>query len=98
MTLADFAPPAPALYLSEAETARRVLFLTLPPGWTGEMHPSPQPQFVICLEGRMRFEAGDGEAREVRPGDVIRCTDTTGSGHRSAVLGTENAHLAIVQI
>lgn len=97
MVMGDFAPPAPAMYLSEAEPAQRMLFLVLPAGWTGELHPSPHRQMVIGMSGRMQFWTGDGQSREVGPGDVVRCDDTKGTGHRSAVLGHESARLMIVQ-
>lgn len=98
METGDFAPPAPPMGMSATEDCARFLFLTLPPGWGGEKHPSPRPQVAFCLGGRMRVTAGDGEVREVGPGGIWRMEDTTGSGHFSEVIGDEPARLAIVQL
>lgn len=98
LALGDFAPPAPAMYVSEAEPAQRVLFLTLPAGWSGKRHPSPHRQIGICLAGRMRVEAGDGEVREIGPGGIWRMEDTGGAGHVSSVIGSQNVELAIIQL
>lgn len=95
---ADFAPPAPAMGVSAGEPAARLLYLSLPVGWTGARHASPRRQVGICLRGRMRVEAGDGEIREFGPGAVWRMEDVTGSGHVSSVVGDEAVQLAIIQL
>lgn len=69
LELQDFAPPAQALFLSTPWMARRLLFLTLPAGWVGEQHPSPKRQVALCLAGTISVEAGDGERREIGPGE-----------------------------
>ena len=97
MTEQQFAPPAPPMLLSDGETASRLLFLTLPAGWVGEMHPSPRKQVAILLRGRFSVQAGDGEIREMGPGEIFRMEDTTGLGHRSAAVGPDSVDMAIVQ-
>jgi len=94
----DFAPPAPAMLMSATESCARMLFLTLPVGWGGAKHPSPCRQIGLCLSGRMRVEAGDGEMREIGPGGIWRMEDVTGSGHHSEVIGDVPVKLAIVQL
>ena len=94
----DFAPPAPPMDMSDAETCARVLYLSLPPGWGGARHRSPCRQVAFCLSGRMRVTAGDGEVREIGPGGIWRMEDVTGSGHQSEVIGNAPARLAIVQL
>lgn len=94
----DFAPPAPPMMISAAESCTRVLYLTLPPGWGGAKHPSPCRQIGHCLSGRMRVTAGDGSVREVTPGGIWRMEDIRGSGHRSEVVGDAPCQLVIVQL
>ncbi len=97
-TLQDFAPPAPALYLSGSEAATQLVYVTLPAGWTGEQHRSPKKQVLFCLSGTILVEAGDGSSREIRTGDVWRMEDTTGPGHTTSVIGDEEVRLGIVQV
>ncbi len=98
LTMQDFAPPAPSLWLSGAEPADRLVYLTLPAGWGSPQHPSPRRQVALCLAGRLRVEAGSGEVREIGPGGIWRMEDTRGAGHTTTVLGDEPVQLAIVQL
>lgn len=98
LEMSDFAPPAPPLLLSDSIDCTRLVYLTLPAGWTGAQHPSPRRQVAFCLGGRLRVEAGDGEVREVEPGGIWRMEDVTGPGHRTAVIGSAPVELAIVQL
>jgi hypothetical protein len=75
------------MWLSEAMAAHTCLFLTLPAGWGGAQHPSPREQIGICLSGRVRVEAGNGDTREFGAGAIWWMADTTGSGHTTTVLG-----------
>jgi hypothetical protein len=98
MTIGDFAPPAPEMWLSETMSAHTCLFLTLPAGWGGAQHPSPREQIGICLSGRVRVEAGNGDTREIGAGAIWWMADTTGSGHTTTVLGDEDVRMCIVQL
>ena len=98
MTMGDFAPPAPSMWMSPTGPARHLLYLTLPAGWGGAQHPSPRRQIGFLLSGRVRVEAGDGEIREMAAGGIWRMEDTQGSGHTTTVIGGEDVHIAIVQL
>ena len=98
LELQDFAPPAQALFASTPWEAKRLIFLTLPAGWTGDRHPSPKRQVAFCLSGSLLVEAGDGERREIGPGGIWLMEDVTGPGHASRVTGPEECRLAIVQL
>lgn len=98
MEMGDFAPPAPEMWLTEAMAARQCLFLTLPAGWGGAQHPSPREQIGICLSGRVRVEAGNGDIREFGAGAIWWMADTRGSGHTTTVLGAEDVRMCIVQL
>ena len=52
-----------------------------PPGWVGEPHPSPIRMWIFVLQGQMRFEASNGEVRDIAAGDGLRLEDTSGVGH-----------------
>ena len=94
----DFAPPAPPLDVSAPEAASRFLFLSAPAGWAGEWHPVPRRQWMLYLAGEIEVEASDGELRRFGPGSVTLVEDTTGTGHRSRVVGGTAALLAVVQL
>jgi hypothetical protein len=49
----DYAPPAPPVNLSAPEPARAIVFMSAPPGWDGDWHPSPRRQIVFCLAGEV---------------------------------------------
>ena len=98
LTLQQFAPPAQALFLSAAWEARRLLFLTLPPRWVGQRHPSPARQVALCLSGTVQIEAGDGERRELGPGGIWLMEDVAGEGHATRVVSAEECRLAVVQL
>jgi hypothetical protein len=76
MTMGDFAPPAPGMWLSEAMAAHTCLFLTLPAGWGGAQHPSPREQIGICLSGRVRVRG-----RKRRYSGVRRWRDLVDGRH-----------------
>lgn len=97
LTEQTFAPPAQAIFISEGEPAKATLFLRLDPGWNEPVHPTPKRQFFVCLSGRVRVTASDGDAREIGPGDVWRMEDTHGKGHHTEVLGDAPATAVMVQ-
>jgi hypothetical protein len=94
----DFAPPAPPVSLSALAPASRYGFMGAPPGWDGDWHPVPGRLLTVYLAGEVEVEVSDGAARRFRPGDVTLTEDTTGKGHRSRVVGSTDALLAIVQL
>ncbi|MGI3185262.1 cupin domain-containing protein [Nioella aestuarii] len=92
-----FAPPAKAIFVSEAEAAKTTVFLRLDPGWNEPIHPTPKRQTLFCLGGAVRVTASDGEARVIGKGDVWRMEDTHGKGHHTAVISDEPFEAALVQ-
>jgi hypothetical protein len=92
-----FAPPAQGILVSSAESAKALLFLKLPAGWSEPDHPTPKRQTLICLAGAVRVTASDGEKRDIHKGDVWRMEDNTGKGHHTEVIGDEDFEAAVVQ-
>jgi len=98
MRAVDFAPPAPALNLSEFAPTSRFAFLHAPIGWVGDWHPAPRRQFMIYLAGHVEGQTSDGRRRTFGPGSVVLVEDTTGKGHRSRVVGADDALMAVIQL
>jgi hypothetical protein len=98
LTAVDFAPPAPPAYLSSYIPATRCAFIMGPAGWYGDWHPTPRRQFFIWLSGETEVQTSDGAVRRFGPGSVVLVEDTTGKGHVSRVVSTEEARHVIVQL
>jgi len=96
--LKNFAPPAQPFSVSPLSEAIECGFLHLPVGWYGEMHPSPIRMWIFVLQGSMRFEASNGDTREIRPGSALLLEDTVGRGHVSRVLSDTAVILAVVRL
>jgi hypothetical protein len=92
----DYAPPAPPLNTSVAESANQSVFLELPVGWYGDWHPTPVRQWLILMSGECEFEAGDGDRLIRKAGDVVLLDDTSGKGHQTQVLGNVAVRIAAI--
>ena len=80
------------------------LFSVLPPGWQGDWHENPAPQWIVPLSGRWAVETMDGHTVEMGPGQVsfggdqnTRMQPDGRSGHRSWTVGDAPAVLLLVQ-
>ena len=80
-----------------------VLFTVLPPGWQGDWHENPAPQWIVPLSGCWGVETMDGQRVEMGQGEVSfgadQCTQEMDGrrGHRSWTVGDEPAVLMLVQ-
>lgn len=82
-----------------------VVVTVLPPGWVGEWHENPKPQWIVPLSGRWFVETMDGAYVEMGPGEASFGNDQNCSvdaqghiGHRSGTVGTEPSALLLVQL
>ncbi len=98
LNLVEFAPPAPPLNVSGVSPATGMGFVTFPVGWNGDWHPAPRRQFFLFLAGEIGAETGDGETRRFGPGSAVLVEDTTGTGHRSWVVGDDEVVAAVVHM
>ncbi len=98
LKLADFAPPAPAMHLTEAAPATHYRIVELPAGWTSEPHPAPARQIFFALAGTLEVTASDGETRQIGPGDAWLMEDASGLGHEARVVGADLFRAVIVQL
>jgi hypothetical protein len=81
VTAANFAPPAPPIYVSGGVPAAQVVYLFLPAGYEGEFHPAPRRQIMTLISGALESGVSDGESRHFRPGNTMLVEDTVGKGH-----------------
>jgi hypothetical protein len=96
--LAEFAPPAPPISVTDSLAADSVAFLSSPPGWHGNWHPAPSRQFFLVLSGELEVEVSDGEVRRFVPGSIVLLEDTSGRGHVSRVVGEKRCYGAVVPL
>ena len=96
---------ASAQWIGERVTgSMTVLFTVLPPGWQGDWHENPAPQWIVPLSGCWGVETMDGQRVEMGQGEVAfgadqGTVDNGGRrGHRSWTVGDEPAVLMLVQL
>ena len=94
----DFAPPAAPMQVSEFQAARRWALLRLPVAWDGSWHPTPVRQLIVCMTGQLEITVGDGQSRRFGPGEMVMLEDTTGKGHVTKVIGSQEAECLAVQL
>jgi hypothetical protein len=94
----DFAPPAPPIYRSAYNSAKRFAFCNFPSGWFGDWHPAPFKQVFFVLSGVVEVIVSDGMVKRFSPGSIVIVEDTSGKGHISRVVGSEDLLAAVVQL
>src|SRR6266436_8566376 len=67
-----------------------------PPGRVADWHVAPRRQYVITLSGHAELEVAGGKKIELGPGSIDLVEDTTGKGHITRTVGTEDR--ATIQI
>ena len=95
MNSIQYAPPAPALEISEGLAAKEVFWFRFPSGWEDAAHPSPRRQLFVVLEGEVEGWTSQGDTRVFRPGDRILMEDTSGKGHGARPLNGEATAIVI---
>lgn len=75
---------------TEMLQATGVQFSRRAPGAVSDWHVGPRRQFVITLSGRGELVMGDGTRVPVGPGHINLIEDTTGKGHTTQNLGSED--------
>lgn len=95
-TLRDFAPPSRPIGISEEIATTTSLFLSAPPGWDREFHPTPRKQLAVMLEGEATVTASDGESLAIKPGMVVLLNDPDSKGHLTLVRGTRDARFLMI--
>jgi hypothetical protein len=61
-----------------------------PPGRVNDWHTASRRQYIITLSGHAELVLSGGETLKVGPGDIELAEDTTGKGHITRTVGTED--------
>lgn len=85
----DMTPGRNADLVSVAMSATHVTVEETAGGGSLAWHTAPVRQLVVTLAGTLRFSTRDHETFMLRPGDVLLAEDTTGTGHRWELVGTD---------
>ena len=84
--------------LSKRMPATGIIFRQTSGDYDLDWHPAPRRQYIINLDGGVRITASDGEARDIKAGEVILVEDTHGKGHLSQSLDGKLRHSIFVPI
>jgi hypothetical protein len=103
--LSSIQPGAAPQWIGSKTDDQMTTFVTvLPPGWIGDWHENPKPQWIIPLSGRWFVESMDGQRVEMGRGEMSFGEDQHTrrrdgrQGHLSGVIGEAAAVLMIVQL
>jgi hypothetical protein len=61
-----------------------------PPGRENDWHTASRRQYIITLSGNAELVLSGGQTLKVGPGDIELAEDTTGKGHITRTVGTED--------
>jgi quercetin dioxygenase-like cupin family protein len=84
-----FAPGSPAEVSRMTQVSGAELHRTAG-GSVDDWHRAPRRQYVITLSGRGEIEVAGGKKISLGPGSINLVEDTTGKGHVTKVIGTED--------
>lgn len=104
--LASISPPAKPQWQGGRTSAPATIFVTvLPPGWVGDWHENPKPQWIVPLSGRWFVETMDGCRVEMGPGEAsfgedqgTRPRPDGRKGHLSGTVGPAACVLLLAQL
>ncbi|HUJ53714.1 MAG TPA: hypothetical protein VLX08_09150 [Steroidobacteraceae bacterium] len=86
--------PDEPLAAHELQTSPNATLLGLKLGAFEDWHRAPRHMYLVALKGMSEVTAGDGEVRRFGPGSILLMEDTTGQGHKTRAVGTED-HVAL---
>jgi hypothetical protein len=82
------------LFVNRLGDLQGVMFAKLKAGSDEDWHVAPRRQFMLCVRGMVEITAADGQKRRMTPGQFMLLEDTSGRGHRTHALGSED-HVAL---
>ena len=94
----DFVPPAAPVLMSPPQAAGDYRVERVPPGYQGNWHTVPQRVLAVYFSGSCEMTTSDGDVKVLGPGTVLLAEDTTGKGHISHVVGSEELQGLIVML
>ena len=78
------------IYLGEAVGVADLQFRRTNQDYNLDWHPAPRRQYVVTLSGESEIELDGGRKIRLGPGHILLAEDTTGQGHISRAVGTED--------
>lgn len=76
--------------LSETVAVTGLQFRRTNRNYNLDWHPAPTRQFVITLSGESEVELEGGKKIRLGPGNILLAEDTTGQGHISRAVGSQD--------
>jgi len=73
-------------------------FARTSPGWFRDWHVAERHQYIVTLRGRGEIELVGGRKIPLEPGSVILAEDSTGKGHISRTIGSEDRVALNIQL
>ena len=83
-------PPRKFSEMSEPVAVTNVQFRRSSPDYFIDWHTAPRRQYVITLSGESEVVIGDGSTIRLHPGHILLAEDTTGQGHISRAIGSDD--------
>lgn len=83
---------------SEAVTTKSVIFRETSSDYHLDYHQAPRRQYVVNLTGSVEIETGLGEKCLLGPGSILLAEDTTGRGHISRAVGTQERRCLFITL
>ncbi len=94
--LRECAPPSQPLGVSAEIGTSSCLFLSAPPGWDKDFHPTPRKQLAVLPDGNIRISVTDGGTIAMTPGTPFILNDGDSKGHLTQVQGDRDASFLFV--
>jgi len=76
--------------LSDAVSVKDLQFRRTNQDYKLDWHPAPRRQYVVTLSGESEIEIDGGKKIRLGPGHILLAEDTTGQGHISRAVGSED--------
>ena len=76
--------------LSNTVAVRDLQFRRTNQDYNLDWHPAPRRQYVVTLSGESEVELDGGKKIRLGPGHILLAEDTTGQGHISRAVGSQD--------
>jgi hypothetical protein len=73
-------------------------FARTSPGWVRDWHVAERHQYIVTLRGIGEIELAGGRKIALEPGSIVLAEDSTGKGHISRTIGTEDRIALNIQL
>jgi hypothetical protein len=83
-------PQGRGIELSEAVAVESLQFRRTNQDYNLDWHPAPRRQYVVTLGGESEIELEGGRKLRLGPGHILLAEDTTGQGHISRAIGSQD--------